>query len=204
MELILVRHGTTRGNVEHFFVGRLDLPLLPEGEELARRVAPTLPAVEHIYRSPMLRCRQTAQLLWPGVETTVVEELRETDFGPYEGRREAELADDPLYRAWADRPGGPNFAASPLGETEEQVAVRVTEGLRKVSEDARRRGLDRAAVVTHGGTLMGLLTQYGRPERPYGAWFCPNCGGYRAELSAAPLALNILGPVGGEQALKNP
>ena len=38
MELILVRHGTTRGNVEHFFVGRLDLPLLPEGEELARRV----------------------------------------------------------------------------------------------------------------------------------------------------------------------
>ena len=104
----------------------------------------------------------------------------------------------------ADRPGGPNRAASPLGETAEQVAVRVTEGLRKVSEDARRRGLDRAAVVTHGGTLMGLLTQYGRPERPYGAWFCPNCGGYRAELSAAPLALNILGPVGGEQALKNP
>ena len=92
MELILVRHGTTRGNVEHFFVGRLDLPLLPEGEELARRVAPTLPAVEHIYRSPLLRCRQTAQLLWPGVETTVVEELRETDFGPSEGRREAELA----------------------------------------------------------------------------------------------------------------
>ena len=37
MELILVRHGTTQGNLEKRFVGTLDVPLLPQGEELARR-----------------------------------------------------------------------------------------------------------------------------------------------------------------------
>ena len=43
MELILIRHGTTQGNLEKRFIGTLDVPLLPQGEELARRVGPTLP-----------------------------------------------------------------------------------------------------------------------------------------------------------------
>ena len=60
MELILIRHGTTQGNLEKRFVGTLDVPLTPQGEELARKVGPTLPKVEHIYRSPLMRCRQTA------------------------------------------------------------------------------------------------------------------------------------------------
>ena len=55
MELILMRHGTTQGNLERRFIGTLDVPLLPQGEELARRVGATLPAVEHIYRSPLQR-----------------------------------------------------------------------------------------------------------------------------------------------------
>ena len=71
MELILIRHGTTQGNLEKRFIGTLDVPLAPQGEELARQVGPTLPRVEHIYRSPLMRCRQTAQLLWPGVAMTV-------------------------------------------------------------------------------------------------------------------------------------
>ena len=60
MELILMRHGTTQGNLERRFIGTLDVPLLPQGEELARRVGATLPAVEHIYRSPLQRCRRAA------------------------------------------------------------------------------------------------------------------------------------------------
>ena len=100
MELILVRHGITPGNLEHRFVGRLDQPLAPEGEALAREVAPTLPPVEHIYRSPLLRCRQTADILWPGVAQTVVDDLKETDFGPYEGKCHAELDGDPVYQRW--------------------------------------------------------------------------------------------------------
>ena len=39
MELIIIRHGTTQGNLERRFVGMLDVPLAPEGEALAGSVA---------------------------------------------------------------------------------------------------------------------------------------------------------------------
>ena len=100
MEFVLIRHATTQGNLEKRFIGLTDIPILPEGEELARRVSATLPKVDHVYRSPLLRCRQTAELLWPGVEQTVIDELRETDFGPFEGKNHEELKDDPLYQQW--------------------------------------------------------------------------------------------------------
>ncbi len=131
MELILMRHGTTQGNLERRFIGTLDVPLLPQGEELARRVGATLPAVEHIYRSPLQRCRRTAELLWPGVEMTVVDELRESDFGPFEGKNHEELKDDPLYQAWLGMGDRPNFAAMPVGESAQQVTDRVSIGLER-------------------------------------------------------------------------
>ena len=178
MELILMRHGTTQGNLERRFIGTLDVPLLPQGEELARR------AVEHIYRSPLQRCRRTAELLWPGVEMTVVDELRESDFGPFEGKNHEELKDDPLYQAWLGMGDRPNFAAMPVGESAQQVTDRVSIGL-----------------VSHGGALMALLAKYGRPERDYYGWMCPNCGGFRAELNPDTLELTILEEYRGEKGL---
>ncbi|KGF54957.1 hypothetical protein HMPREF9460_02379 [Flavonifractor plautii 1_3_50AFAA] len=202
MELILMRHGTTQGNLERRFIGTLDVPLLPQGEELARRVGATLPAVEHIYRSPLQRCRRTAELLWPGVEMTVVDELRESDFGPFEGKNHEELKDDPLYQAWLGMGDRPNFAAMPVGESAQQVTDRVSIGLEKTAADAARRGFGRVGVVSHGGALMALLAKYGRPERDYYGWMCPNCGGFRAELNPDTLELTILEEYrGGEGAM---
>ena len=100
MEVILVRHGITQGNKEKRFVGRLDVPLAPEGEAMARETAPLMPEVEHLYVSPMLRCRQTAELLWPGVPRTLVEDLRETDRRDGGGG-----AGGGLRPAWCSGPG---------------------------------------------------------------------------------------------------
>ena len=192
MELILIRHGTTQGNLEKRFVGVLDVPLAPQGEELARRVSPTLPRVEHIYRSPLLRCRQTAQLLWPDTEMTVIQGLRETDFGPFEGKNHEELKDDPLYQAWIGQGDRLNFAAMPVGETAQQVVERVSAALAELVKDAAAHGYERVGVVSHGGALMGLLSKYGRPEREYYDWMCPNCGGFRMALDPDTLELTVL------------
>ena len=194
MELILIRHGTTQGNLERRFIGRLDVPLAPQGEELARRVGPTLPAVDHIYRSPLIRCRQTAELLWPGTAMTVIDELKETDFGPFEGKNHEELKDDPLYQAWIGQSpdSHPNYAAMPVGESPEQVTERVSAGLAKLTADALARGFERVGVVSHGGALMGLLTRCGRPVREYYGWMCPNCGGFRMALDPDTLELTVL------------
>ena len=197
MELILVRHGTTEGNKEKRVIGTLDVPLAPEGEELARRVSRRLPPVEHLYRSPLHRCQQTADLLWPGVEQTVVPGLRETDFGPFEGKNHEELKDDPLYQQWISTP---NFAAVPVGEGPEAVERRIEAALRELIADAKAHEYGTVGVVSHGGTLMGMLSRFGRPEKPYYDWFCPNCGGYRVRVQEEPLLLEVLEQVGGERA----
>ena len=196
MELILIRHGTTQGNLERRFIGRTDLPLLPAGEDLSRRVGASLPPVDHVYHSPMLRCVQTARLLWPGSGMTAVEDLRETDFGPFEGKNHEELKDDPLYQRWIT---APDPGAVPVGESAQAVARRVSCGLRALLEDARSRGYGRVGVVSHGGALMALMACFGRPERPsLYDWSCPNCGGWRAAVEE-PLALRVLDTVGGER-----
>lgn len=194
MELILIRHSTTQGNKEKRFIGTLDIPISEDGEELARRVSPGLPEVEHLYRSPLQRCRQTADLLWPGVEQTVIAQLRETDFGPFEGKCHEELKDDPLYQQWIS--DSPNFAKMPVGESAEACAARVEEGIRAVIRQAREAGYTRVAVVTHGGTLMGLLSRFGQPERSYYDWMCANCGGYQVQIKEDPLTLEVVAPVG--------
>jgi len=196
MELILIRHGTTQGNLERRFIGILDVDLAPQGEALARRVGPTLPAVERVYRSPLKRCRQTAELLWPGVAESVIDELRETDFGPFEGKNHEELKDDPLYQSWLKNP---DFSRIPVGESAQAVVERVSAGLKRVAEDAGQRGLSLAGVVSHGGALMGLLSRYGRPERSYYDWMCPNCGGFRVRLNPDTLELTVLEALPGDQ-----
>ena len=197
MELILIRHAATQGNLERRFIGTTDLPILPEGAELARAVAPSLPAVDRLYVSPLRRCSQTARLLWPQVPMTVVPELRETDFGPFEGKNHQELKDNPLYQAWIT---APDPARIPVGESAEQVVERAGAGLRFLLQDAAAHGYDRVAAVSHGGTIMALLAAFGAPPREnLYDWMCPNCGGFLTDVSRDPLVLRVLSSVGGSR-----
>lgn len=194
MELILIRHATTQGNLEHRFIGTTDLPITEDGAAQARQVAPTLPAVDHIYRSPLLRCRQTAELLWPGVEHTSIPQLRETDFGPFEGKNHEELKDDPLYQAWISE--NADLTKIPVGETALQVAQRAAEGVRLLVADADKNGYQRVGVVIHGGTMMGILHSFAPPSEDYYTWLAGNCGGYWARVCENPFSLEILQTVG--------
>lgn len=189
MELLLMRHSITPGNLARRFVGSSDQPLALEGEALARKTAPLLEPVEHLYRSPMLRCRQTAELLWPGVETTVIDDLRETDFGPLEGMDNSRAKQTELYRRWTRGEVGP-------GEAVEDSRPRAVRAIRTIGRDAAEQGWRKVAVVAHGGLFMGLLAQYGRPDRSYYDWLLPNCGGYRVTLETDPLELLVTGTVG--------
>ena len=101
MRWILIRHGKTKGNLEGRYIGcRSDEPLCPEGtEELEQGM---YPAVSRVYTSPMRRCLETAELLYPGVPTEIIPEFRECDFGEFEGKNYAELNGRADYQAWMD------------------------------------------------------------------------------------------------------
>lgn len=182
-KLHLIRHGETEGNRKKICVGaRTDLPLAPEGaSELRRRMeARPYPAVPKVYASPMLRCRETAEILFPGAETEAVEGLRECDLGEFEGRTFAELNKEEAFLLWLEGKAPP-----PGGETFEALGSRVTAAFEYILNDMMRRRLAEAAAVTHGAIVMGLLSMYGYPRAEMREWAVENGCGYTLRTSAA-------------------
>ena len=154
MELLLLRHSITPGNLKKQYVGITDQPLAPEGEALAREKRKDMPPVEALWISPMLRCRQTARILFPELEPVEIPDLRECNFGDFEGRTWAEIKDHPAYQAWM---GGEQGAALPNGESVAEFYARCRRGFQQVIQQAASLGIQRGAVVAHGGTWMAVL-----------------------------------------------
>lgn len=190
MKLLLMRHAMTKENMEHRFLGITDVPIAPEGEALARERVGKIPEVEHVYLSPLMRCRQTAEIFWPHATQTVIMDLRETDFGPFEGKTHEELKDDPMYNQWISDPDDPSIV--PQVENVLECALRATRGLELLVQDAISHGYETVGVVSHGGTLMSILARHARPAHDYYSWRMENCGGYFVELNPDNMTLKIL------------
>ena len=88
MDVYLIRHGKTKGNLEGRYIGTTDEPLCEEGKQSLMQMADAkkYPAVEALFVSPMLRCRESAKILFPKQSISVVSDLRECDFGRYENK----------------------------------------------------------------------------------------------------------------------
>lgn len=175
--LAIYRHGLTRANLEGFYAGAgTDLPLAPEGEAGLRALAQKYeyPPAQAVFCSPLLRCAQSAELLFPGVKRIGVQDLRELHFGEFEGRRAEELTGDPHYRLWVD----PRQQYTPEGGENGTVFAARTRGvLLKMFEYMMKSGITDAACVTHGGVIMSMLAQRALPQRPANLWACdPGCG----------------------------
>ncbi|CAL9435926.1 bifunctional RNase H/acid phosphatase [Streptomyces sp. enrichment culture] len=124
---VLLRHGETPLTPQKRFSGSggTDPSLSPVGREQAERVAESLArrgTIEAVVASPLARTRETAGIVAArlGLEVTVDEGLRETDFGAWEGLtfgevRERYPADLDAWLASPDAEptgGGESFAAT--------------------------------------------------------------------------------------------
>ena len=99
--------------------GNTDLPLTEEGERQAATVAPKLAGREFalVLTSPLQRARRTAELAGFGDRAELDDDLRERDYGDYEGRTTKDIrVEVPGWDVWRDE--------MPGGETLEQLAAR--------------------------------------------------------------------------------
>lgn len=126
VDLLLVRHGTTRWNREKRYLGHTDIPLDPGGRDelapLARELAGK--AFRSVYCSDLARCRETLAIISAAHADTAMYDprLREMDFGAWEGHTYEQLQHEPLYRQWID---SPQQVTPPGGESWADFAGRV-------------------------------------------------------------------------------
>ena len=90
--LYIIRHGKTDWNLWHKLQGRTDIPLNEEGRQMAIEAGERYKDTHFdvCYCSPLIRARETAELLLKGRDVPVVidDRLKEMGFGIYEGEEE--------------------------------------------------------------------------------------------------------------------
>lgn len=172
----LIRHGLTEGNLKQQYIGVTDLPLAGVGvAELQRlRDETDYPKVDKVYSSPMLRCIQTAHILYPSKDIQTVDNMREIDFGDFEGKTANELESNPAYADWA----AGRINAAPNGEDNTEFAKRLCVGLNQIVRDMMAEGAEHAAVIMHGGAIMMLLASCAVPRKSMVEWTCSSGEGY--------------------------
>lgn len=179
----LIRHGITEGNLLGQYIGRTDSPLAAEGMAALRALKEKhpYPQAQAYYCSPMSRCVDTLQILYPGAQPVLVDGFRECDFGDWEGKTAKQLAEeDPSFLRWME---SSRAVAPPNGESTGVLMQRTCAAFEKLVEDLLRSGITSAVIVAHGGTLMSILSAYGLPRASFYDWMTENGCGYSLRIT---------------------
>jgi broad specificity phosphatase PhoE/ribonuclease HI len=158
--MLLLRHGQTPLSVDRRYSGLGDVTLTELGVRQAEAAAKRIAALEdlgesvHVVSSPLMRATQTAQRVADalGVRVETHRELREADFGEWEGLTFAEAAqrDPELHRRWLRNAS----VRPPGGESFDEVYRRVR---RACSDVIARYGGETVVIVSHVTPIKSLL-----------------------------------------------
>jgi broad specificity phosphatase PhoE len=125
--LVLARHGETDWSRSGRHTGRTDLPLTTAGRAEARRLGRLLRGrtFSRALSSPLHRATETARLAGFGGRVELDDDLREWDYGVYEGRTTVEIATDvPGWTVWSHPIVG-GESLSELGARADRVIERL-------------------------------------------------------------------------------
>lgn len=184
--IYLLRHGTTEGNKQGRYIGRLDMPLSREGEEELIGLAGNYPypPAQVYFTSPLQRCRRSLEILYPGVEQTVVDGLAECDFGDFEGKTLEELQPLESYEKWVTgMKNGDTSAAPPNGESSIDFQKRICRTFGNIVERLMRSGTTSAVIMAHGGVITTILGTLAVPRRPFYDWIAGSGKGYETAIT---------------------
>jgi probable phosphoglycerate mutase len=159
--LILVRHGQTDWSASGQHTGWTDLPLNDTGRRQANLLAARLASIRFaaVFTSPLARALDTCRAAGLVERAVVDPDLREWDYGEYEGRTTDEIRGSrPDWTIWTD--------PVPGGESIDEVAARVD----AVIDRALRIDGD-VAIFGHGHGLRILAARWLRLAPARGGLF---------------------------------
>lgn len=156
--ILLVRHGETDWNRSGRVMGTRPVELNQNGVTQAARLALHLSALKGpvLWSSPVVRARQTADILASTLHVPVVEEpgLSEIAVGEWEGRYWHEFEGEP---ARVDYYRLPDEARPPGGETLGEVRRRAVASVERARRSA---GSGAAILVTHADVIKAVAAHY--------------------------------------------
>jgi probable phosphoglycerate mutase len=149
-DVVAIRHGETAWSLSGQHTGTTDIPLTADGEQAALALAPLLSdlSFDLVLTSPLQRARLTCELAGLGERLVIEPDLREWDYGAYEGLTPAEIhAEAPGWLVFRD--------GCPGGESPQQVGERVD----RVIARARQQS-GPVALFAHGHVLRVLVARW--------------------------------------------
>lgn len=180
--IYLIRHAETLGNLEKRYIGsKTDEELSTEGiERIYERKKIILKEKEYcdlsilpVYSSPMKRCIQTAKIMLEREDINIKDELREIDFGDFEGKNYKDLSSNQDYQKWIDSGGTIPF---PNGESREDFIERSYKAFSEILEEEKD-----FVIVCHGGNIMAIMSKI--CGKDYFDFQVECAGGYKLTLT---------------------
>lgn len=159
--LYIIRHGKTDWNEKHKLQGRTDVPLNEDGRRMAEKAREEYRDVHFdvCFCSPLIRARETAEILLRGRNVPVVfdDRLMEMGFGSYEGLENSfDIPDCPINQLFFE-PG--NYVSPPGGaESLDSLFARTGDFLREKIDPLLKEGRD-VLIVGHGAMNSSIVCQ---------------------------------------------
>lgn len=175
MVITIFRHGLTEGNKRKAYMGWNDSSLTEEALTQLRSTKLDPTHYDLFVSSDSNRCVQTLGLLFPKAQPERFLELREMNFGDFQGKTYEELQNVDSYKKWLSNP----FTYSPPnGESFAQFTGRIDGAWEKVVHHILEHKVRNPFIVTHGGVIKYLLSKYAPSEKEFWEWSIAHGCGY--------------------------
>lgn len=163
MKIYIMRHGETDYNKQGLIQGQLDIPLNEYGLELARKTREGFDreglSFDLAYCSPLIRAKQTAEILLSGTNTPVIYDnrIREMNFAEGEGHPLSELSTNPDLKNIDYLFHDPEkYVPTELGESYEDLFRRV-ENFLEEEIYPKEMTHENILICCHGGIIRAFL-----------------------------------------------
>lgn len=177
-----IRHGKIGETLKGAYIGTTNVPLSEEGKKELKLLDMEYkyPGTMAVFTSPLKRCTQTAEILYPQQKPIIIDQLSECNFGEWEGKTAEELKDEPDFEKWLS---GSTEVKPPRGESNADFTRRVCNMFESIVEGLMKTGTTESVVITHGGVIMTLLAVYGLPQAKPFDWVMDNGFGYSVRIT---------------------
>ncbi|ALP90667.1 MULTISPECIES: histidine phosphatase family protein [Clostridium] len=155
--IMLIRHGETEWNILGKFQGSTDIPLSNEGIRQAFMLKERLKSdFDYIFSSPLKRAYETAKILCDesGKQVSIAEEIREINFGEWEGLTVKGIAEKypDIFNEWRNDKREGKFCGGDMSTLNASIRAKNC-----IMEIANKHKGKKIVIVAHGGIIKAGL-----------------------------------------------